>query len=157
METLKIQLESLAEHGRIDGEINDYRCDAIADQVVDQTLKITYSVLPFDKEILCSGRITGTLRFTCGRCLETYSAPVDIEFAQSYPAPAESIDLTEEVRDQLVLNLPSQPVCSEACKGLCPQCGVNRNLKECSCTAYDPTATDPRWGKLSHLLKKSHK
>lgn len=43
------------------------------------------------------------------------------------------LDLGEAVREQLFLGLPLRRVCSEACRGLCPTCGVNRNTGTCDC------------------------
>ncbi|MCC6643413.1 DUF177 domain-containing protein [Candidatus Peregrinibacteria bacterium] len=41
-----------------------------------------------------------------------------------------SIDLTETLRQELLLHFPMIPVCSERCKGLCLDCHVNLNLEE---------------------------
>jgi uncharacterized protein len=43
------------------------------------------------------------------------------------------IDLTDEVRQAIILNLPMQPLCRPECQGLCPGCGENLNLKTCQC------------------------
>ena len=45
----------------------------------------------------------------------------------------ETIDLGDLVREQLYLALPMKPLCAEACKGLCPQCGTNLNRGTCDC------------------------
>jgi uncharacterized protein len=58
------------------------------------------------------------------------------------------IDLDPIVREQLVLALPSYPVCKDSCKGLCPVCGANRNDRECGC---DPHVPDPRWAGLKNV------
>jgi uncharacterized protein len=50
------------------------------------------------------------------------------------------IDLSEELRDVLVLTIPFNPLCDEACRGLCPLCGGNRNLVPCTHAAPTPTA-----------------
>lgn len=58
------------------------------------------------------------------------------------------IDLDPMVREQLLLALPSYPVCKEGCKGLCPVCGANKNDRECGC---DPHVPDPRWAGLKNV------
>jgi uncharacterized protein len=58
------------------------------------------------------------------------------------------IDLDPIVREQLLLALPSYPVCSEGCKGLCPVCGGNLNERECGCDRHVP---DPRWAGLKNV------
>ena len=58
------------------------------------------------------------------------------------------IDLTELVREQILLNLPEQVFCREDCKGLCEKCGANRNLINCNCEEKE---IDPRWSALKNL------
>ena len=50
-------------------------------------------------------------------------------------------------RDAVLLELPLAPLCSEDCRGLCPQCGINRNVADCECVP----AGDPRWSVLDTL------
>jgi uncharacterized protein len=59
-----------------------------------------------------------------------------------------NIDVAELVREQILLNLPEQVFCAEDCKGLCPQCGANRNLIDCKCEEKE---IDPRWAALKNL------
>ena len=58
------------------------------------------------------------------------------------------IDLDPIVREQLLLSVPSYPVCGEGCKGLCPVCGANLNDRECGCDRHVP---DPRWAGLKDV------
>jgi uncharacterized protein len=58
------------------------------------------------------------------------------------------VDLDPIVREQIVLALPSYPVCDESCKGLCPVCGANLNDRECGCDRHVP---DPRWAGLKNV------
>ena len=59
-----------------------------------------------------------------------------------------SVDLDPMVREQILLALPSYPVCKESCKGLCPVCGANLNDRECGCDRHVP---DPRWAGLKNV------
>jgi uncharacterized protein len=59
----------------------------------------------------------------------------------------EVIDLEPLVREQFVLAVPYAPLCSEDCRGLCPQCGINRNQSSCSCEGLG----DPRLAGLKAL------
>jgi uncharacterized protein len=43
------------------------------------------------------------------------------------------IEITEMVRDKLLLSMPLQPHCRVGCKGICPSCGLNRNVVSCQC------------------------
>jgi uncharacterized protein len=60
------------------------------------------------------------------------------------------IDLAELVREQLYLALPMKPLCQEACRGLCSECGTNLNSGACACT-HD--WEDPRLAPLKALAR----
>jgi len=64
-----------------------------------------------------------------------------------FPYDGEAIDLEPLFREQFVLAVPFAPLCREDCKGLCPQCGTDRNTGTCSC---EPPI-DPRLAALKGL------
>ena len=129
-----------------------------------------------DKEAF---RLEGTARteleLACSRCLEAFRMPVDAAFNLRYlPASAMSteeeraieeddletsyyrddqIDLNELLREQFYLALPMKPLCREACRGLCPQCGTNRNAETCGC---DLEWRDPRLAALGELRRSDN-
>ena len=47
--------------------------------------------------------------------------------------PAREVDITSDIREELLLTMPSRFLCSEECKGLCPGCGANLNDGKCTC------------------------
>ncbi len=101
-------------------------------------------------ELIISGTIGVNLEFKCSRCSEFN--PVFIEesaFLQAFQLEAEtqSVDLTEDIREAMLLLFPAHPVCSAECKGLCPQCGMNYNKASCKCGK----PADDRWGGLDDL------
>ncbi len=65
------------------------------------------------------------------------------------PFDGETIDLTELIRDILIINEPSQVLCQDDCKGLCVHCGANLNVSPCSCESF---VVDPRFAALRALL-----
>jgi uncharacterized protein len=101
----------------------------------------------------------------CDRCLDSFTLPIntdiqavyttdqsllkdqDDEFLRGLPATGE-IDLSEDVRQMLLLQIPMQLICREECRGLCDQCGMNRNTGSCDCN-HDKI--DPRWEQLKAL------
>lgn len=108
--------------------------------------------------IVVSGFVSGRWAAECRRCLEPVSGPFALEVHELFePQPMESetyvlegdeIDLEQLTRDVVVLNLPSAPLCSDECLGLCPTCGADRNADACDC----PEApADPRWSALDEL------
>jgi uncharacterized protein len=58
--------------------------------------------------------------------------------------------LEDVLREQVLLAVPLKAVCRDDCKGICPQCGKNRNFEACSC----PPAADARWEALKGLGDK---
>lgn len=58
------------------------------------------------------------------------------------------LDLDELVSEEVSLSLPSKILCKEDCKGLCPKCGANLNVKKCDCKSD----VDPRMAALLQLL-----
>ena len=58
----------------------------------------------------------------------------------------EEIDLTELIRDTLIINEPSQVLCQDDCKGLCVHCGANLNVSPCSCESF---VVDPRFARVT--------
>ncbi len=63
----------------------------------------------------------------------------------------DKLDLTEDIIDTIILNLPMKPLCNEGCKGLCPKCGINLNEEQCDC---EIEYVDPRFEKLKELFPK---
>ena len=91
------------------------------------------------------GQVTATVTSRCAKCLEPVTIPlhaemdalfarqIDPEDPDLYLFEGSKADLTDAVRDALLLELPYRFLCSEDCKGLCSQCGVNLNLGTCTC------------------------
>ena len=125
-----------------------------------------------DSEIRLDGRLRTTLELTCARCLEPIRQPVDKEF-ELYYRPVATIAREEDVelddaeleigfyqgngllledalKEQLLLELPIKSLCRADCRGLCPQCGQNRNVVECDCR---PSAREDRWAALAQIKK----
>jgi uncharacterized protein len=121
-------------------------------------------------EIRVEGKLSVTMRATCDRCLETVAFPVESQFDLVY-VPADNakaggedeidqagievgyyegngLRLNDALREVVLLALPMQLVCSQACKGICPVCGQNRNQHDCAC---QPQALDDRWSKLKEF------
>ena len=114
------------------------------------------------------GHLEGELKTECRRCLTEVDDDIEDEvhliFAEAGDADAEldpdvyqleerakELDLRPAVREQWLLLAPSFAVCTEDCKGLCPTCGVDRNVTTCDCAPV----TDSRWGAL-HGAKSGH-
>jgi|SRR5690625_402347 len=131
-------------------EVRDLRVDAMLESVVDG--------------ILFRGEVGTELTLSCSRCLEPIQAhtawPVtelygdparveeDEETEEGFELAAGQIDLDPLLRDVIAEAVPMQPRCREDCQGLCPTCGINRNVASCNCDTED---IDPRWSALEGL------
>ncbi|WP_164019392.1 YceD family protein [Pyxidicoccus trucidator] len=72
----------------------------------------------------------------------------ELEDADQEVFDGKVINLDPIVREQLLLALPMGTVCREDCKGLCPQCGINRNEAKCTC---ETKPVDPRMAPLKNI------
>jgi uncharacterized protein len=107
--------------------------------------------------ITVAGVVTAPWAGECRRCLtqatgtlslpvrELYTAEGDGE--DTYRLANEEVDLEDLVHDAVLLELPVAPLCDEGCRGLCPQCGINRNDQQCQCEM----PRDERWAALDTL------
>jgi uncharacterized protein len=112
--------------------------------------------------ILVTGRVGAATALECSRCLDKFAGRVDAEVCELFTAPGHAvegdedsyevsgseIDLEPMVRDAVTLALPLNPLCREACEGMCPTCYKRRDEGPCDCKQDE---TDPRWAALSAL------
>ena len=76
----------------------------------------------------------GDLELVCSRCLETYRLPYDGRFNLCFDVKGRvALDVTDDIRQEILLSYPVKFLCKEDCLGLCPQCGENRNGGACRC------------------------
>lgn len=115
--------------------------------------------------VVASGEVSGTVTTPCVRCLCDTTIDVSAEVDGFYVLPSRATEIPEEqeyeliaddmtvdlepaVTQSLIVELPYAPVHDEACKGICPVCGVDRNVEECACEL--PAAPSP-FDKLKEL------
>jgi uncharacterized protein len=79
--------------------------------------------------------ITAVLHAVCSRCLDGFVIKIDKSIDLNYPLDKtiKTIDLNPDIREELILELPVQPLCRQECRGLCQQCGKNKNEGGCTC------------------------
>lgn len=61
----------------------------------------------------------------------------------------DEIDIAPMIWETLITSLPAAALCSEECRGLCPQCGTNLNKSDCGCKSEKG---DPRFDILKTLM-----
>ena len=90
----------------------------------------------------------------------TIDLPIDFElFYDEISENDEELDITDDLRAEILLELPTNILCSEDCKGLCPHCGINLNESTCNCgeaPAAIPSLSgdDSPWSALDQLNNK---
>jgi len=79
--------------------------------------------------------LDAALRVSCSRCLEEFNSVFRKQFELHYAADKLEpiIDLDPDIREEIILSYPINPLCGVGCKGLCPRCGRNLNNESCSC------------------------
>lgn len=153
-------------------EFSDYEIDLGGDGRLVDKARFRGEVFGNDLGAQIAGMITATVEADCTRCLEPVTRSFEVPFRAVYVDSSRetserdtqldlgdldeslvtggSVDLAEVVREQILIALPSRILCAEECRGLCPKCGGNRNLIDCSCPDDEP---DPRWAALKDLNK----
>lgn len=123
-----------------------------------------------ERSLLVQGVLRTEAELACSRCLSVFSCPLTLDIEEEYfpttdvvsgtalPLPDDPdsftidkhniLDLTEAIRQYMLLAIPMKPLCYEDCAGLCPTCGHNLNQSPCNCP---PQHADPRWSKLFNL------
>jgi len=121
---------------------------------------ITYhlSAVMAGADLIVTGKASVPLATVCARCLDDIRVTIavkDLCFHFEKVRDLE-VDLTDDVREELLLAVPSCFYCSPDCKGICPVCGTNLNHASCSCDTQqaepepDEAAPSP-WDQLDAL------
>ncbi len=113
--------------------LNCSRCLEQFSHPVQSKLKSHF--VPLDNKVASAGEV------------ELHAADIDTEFYEN-----DRVDLTQSVRDGILLAVPVIFLCREDCNGLCSRCGVNLNQGSCSCAKELPI--DPRLEILKTLKEK---
>lgn len=89
-----------------------------------------------EDNILVKVKVVLCRRIVCSRCLDSTEQCVDYNFDFHYPLSSleDTLDIDNDVREEILLNFPTKVLCKPDCKGLCPHCGVNLNLETCECS-----------------------
>lgn len=116
--------------------------------------KLTYSLkaAKVSGGVLVSGKCSTAVSGICGRCLEDVVLPVDVDIELFFEVEEnqEELDVSEDIREEVILAFPMNLLCSSDCAGLCRDCGANLNHEECRC-GNSGKRGDFRWGALDDL------
>jgi uncharacterized protein len=136
-------------------------------------VKATLRVEKAGPEIIVKGEIRAAVGLQCSRCTKSFSEDIVVGIETVYHPleeltaeekheikedelnlgfyKGEELDISDLITEQVFLNVPMKPLCSELCKGICPKCGTDLNSGTCKCEIKE---IDPRFETLKHLLNK---
>lgn len=121
-------------------------------------IKVEGTLNKIDVGVQFIGKLYANIKVQCSRCLEEFKLPLEITFDEQFSKYEEEmgykisenfIDISKLIEDNILLNIPLKPLCSESCKGLCQICGTNLNKSNCTC---DTQIVDPRLEKLKNFF-----
>ena len=139
------------------------------DVIQASPLQVKLLAEPQPGMVKVSGESSFQVTFACSRCLTPFEETLTFPYAAYFQMVDEAkvddnpedddyhfiasdeVDVTPYLEEAFVLGLPNVPICDDACKGLCPNCGCNRNETTCSCSTE---RIDPRLAGLRDLFKQ---
>ena len=131
---MKIRISEIPEEGLTLSE----RFDPAALNLETPDLRFTASLAvtaSFQKQqdaVWVAVTVTGQTEEVCGRCLEQVPRRYGEEFQMDYWVKDKvDLDVTDDIRQEILLSVPVKYLCREDCRGLCPRCGANLNERSC--------------------------
>ncbi len=113
--------------------------------------------------LVVQGKFSAETKLECVRCLREFTYPLDWEFTELYAFNKKSvsesglllpedahIDLAPLLREYALLEVPINPLHDPNCKGLCPVCGQDLNVRDCG---HRPDDTNSPFANIKDLLK----
>ena len=151
------------------GEISDYELDNLAQGIrIFGPIKYKGKIFRLEGIYTIDVDIWYKYESRCDRCLESIIKEVKTSLSGKLVNDSESYreDEKDEYEDTIYHNngflklddyifmevassLPMKSLCSDECRGLCPQCGIDLNKESCDCLDH---FIDPRLEKLKDFI-----
>lgn len=160
--------EVLTKEGKVKSEcypvkMENFAYDGADYPILEKTeASITFTNVERHKAII-SGNADITLAMLCDRCLKEVEVPFQLSFEHEIAGEQESqysfvndgiLDTEELIHHEIVVNLPMKVLCKDDCKGICTQCGNDRNEMPCGCDTFVP---DPRMAAIKDIFNAGNK
>ena len=123
----EVETKLVIDASRVDpeGEVleGEVECVDLDEEFVRSFGGVRYrlKVQVFGTELLLQGHLEQDFDLVCSRCGKDYDDTIKVEdFTASFEIGEKSpeIDVTDEIREAVILALDTYPVCSETCVGL---------------------------------------
>ncbi len=166
---MKINISNLSE-GIHEYDFEENPSNLELDERFKKTVIVKVELEKRRRQLFLTAHVKTSGNFVCDRCLETFETGLGIDYRMTYVyemneaegldkdevtvihTSANEIDITEDVREYLLLAVPMKLLCRDDCAGLCGKCGANLNRGACDCVADD---IDPRWEDLKKIMNKN--
>jgi uncharacterized protein len=144
----RIPLEGLTLEERVSPSALDLETDIVK---LLEPIKIRAEVSKITNAVTVNLSLSGSMHLNCSRCLREFNVALKKVLRLNYhvdrtepiidPSTAprvngersRTIDLDQDIKEEIILDYPIKPLCNSDCKGLCPKCGKNLNEGGCSC------------------------
>ena len=153
---IRIETSQIGENGyTVSGEESGELLDLARDPVARSIGPIRYelTVESAGSELVVRGWAETDLRLRCSRCAQFFSTTARVSsflHAYEWAEHPEFLDVSADVREDLLLEIPGFPLCHGGCKGLCAQCGQDLNEGPCGCVP--PEGGPSPWSALDGLI-----
>ena len=147
--------------------------ETVESDIIISPIKARLKIMKIGSEVIVKGEVVADIRLQCSRCIADFdhvlSVPVDVVYhpldelkrEERHEIPSgeldmdfysgDEMDLATLMKEQILLNVPMKPLCTDACRGICRTCGKNLNDGDCSC---QHTETDSRFDVLKKILDR---
>ena len=151
IETTQIGEDGYAVSGEEPGDLLDLAQDPVAR--ANGPIRYELAVEQAGQELIVRGQAEAPLMLRCSRCAQFFSTTARVSsflHAYDWAENPEFLDVSADVREDLLLEIPGFPLCREGCKGLCAQCGQDLNEGACGCVP--PEKGPSPWSALDKLI-----
>ena len=145
------------------GEVPFTTLDIEEDELtrLDRPVAYQLHLVQLGAVLLVTGSLDASVELMCDRCAEYSVHELHTnDVCHRYENVAgEVVDLTEGLREDILITFPQTHLCSEDCKGVCPKCGHNLNAGDCGCVieefedvdSEEDEASESPWAALDKL------
>lgn len=102
-----------------------------------EPVRVSAGVVKGNNIVTVDLNVETAVRFTCSRCLEEFQKPFSRKIRLDFPVEkSKEIDITDNLREEIILDYPLKVLCRGDCRGLCFTCGQNLNEGGCDCIEH---------------------